>query len=144
MKAAKEPDIGEVTERGIKRILAFIPFFENPESHFGESPQLETAKSGELSITMATLSDTAERFVEACYEENFVQPFDWPVWSAEHQDEMSSEGLICTADITTTIKMLTSHIRADRFSEGHLLSVMKEGTILRILRRLDVISTGAG
>ncbi|MFW5792248.1 MAG: DUF6508 domain-containing protein [Desulfohalobiaceae bacterium] len=28
----------------------------------------------------AFLSETASDFVQACYEENFVQPFDWNEW----------------------------------------------------------------
>jgi len=90
------------------------------------------------------LSDKASDFVTACYEENFVQPFDWTNWSNEHKPELNLEGFIEEADLLTIVKLLTSHIRGDRFCEGHLLSVMGDGTILKILNRLKEIDFEPG
>ncbi len=54
------------------------------------------------------------------------------------------EGFIEEADLLTIVKLLTSLIRGDRFCEGHLLSVMGDGTILRILNRLKQIDFEPG
>ena len=44
-----------------------------------------------------------------------------------------------TADLTTLRKLLTTHVRADRFSEGHLAGVLQSGHIVAVLRRLRKI-----
>lgn len=55
-------------------------------------------------------------FVQACYDDNFVQSF---------------------------VKLVTFHLRADRFTIGHLHSALGEGHIAKILRRLaEIGSTG--
>jgi hypothetical protein len=39
----------------------------------------------------------------------------------------------------TLRKLLTTHVRADRFVEGHLAGVLESGHMLAILRRLKDI-----
>jgi len=52
--------------------------------------------------------------------------FDWIRWRAEVSDPTALGG----ADL------LTFHVCADRFSEGHLMSAFEKGHITAILRRL--------
>ncbi len=58
--------------------------------------------------------------------------FDWVRWRAEVSDPTALGG----ADVLTLRKLLTFHVRADRFSEGHLISAFEKGHITAILRRL--------
>ena len=132
----------KISKAGIDRILAFIPFFERSDSYFGKAPELEDTQDGGFSISDPVYSKTAWSFVEACYEESFVQPFNWIRWGGRHQDDLRSDSYIGKANLLTIIRMLTTHIRADRFvSVGHLLSVMEDGTILKILKRLEEINS---
>ncbi len=41
-----------------------------------------------------------------------------------------------SADLLTCRKLLTTHVRAYRFSEGHLAEVIKSGHIAAVLRRV--------
>lgn len=58
--------------------------------------------------------------------------FDWVRWRAKVSDPTALGG----ADLLTLRKLLTFHVRADRFSEGHLISAFEKGHITTILRRL--------
>lgn len=42
----------------------------------------------------------------------------------------------------TVGKLLTTHCRSDRFSDGHLLSIMEDGQLLEILKRLQQLAQG--
>ncbi len=127
----------KISKEGIRRLLSFLPFFGGRnEADYGVGPKPAVVQNGVISIHSAVLSAKASEFVTACYEEHFVQPFDWGKWSKRHKDGVTSDSLIAEADLTTIIKMLTVHIRADRFCDGYFLSVMRDGTILKILERL--------
>jgi O-acetyl-ADP-ribose deacetylase len=136
----QEVDVSEVPQEGIRRLLSFLPFFKNcDEEDFGVGPKLKREGEGVIRLESSALSPRASEFVAACYNEHFVQSFDWGEWSSGNRKALASDAFINSADLATIIKMLTTHIRAGRFCDGHLLSVMKDGTILKILRRLGDI-----
>lgn len=130
-----------VTEGGIRRILSFLPSLSIRAVKYGEPPRIEEAGKNACSIYPSCLSETASDFIQACYDENFVQPFDWNKWSSRHQTELSDDTFIAQANTSRIIRLLTTHIRADRFCDGHLLSVLEDGTIARILKRLEQINS---
>jgi len=131
----------KITGEGIQRILEFVPFFEDSGSAYGKGPTFEDTEDGSLRFLGTAFSEKALEFISACYAESFVQPFDWSGWHDQHAEEFDSDAFIRNANLATIIKILTAHIRADRFCEGHLLSVMKNGTILRILKRIAEIKS---
>lgn len=89
----------------------------------------------------ASLSDRVMEFVEACYQANLVQSFDWSAWAKKNAD-LAHEGKgIESADLDGIIRLVTAHIRADRFVEGHLLEILKSGLMRRIVERLQEISS---
>jgi hypothetical protein len=76
-------------------------------------------------------------FERACYVNNFVQSFDWGAWAREVRRYMRDPTLVRSARLTTCIKLITAHLRAERFCEGHLQGVLKSGHMIAILRRLS-------
>ena len=130
-----------VTTDGMRRLLSFLPLLSDRDAKHGDGPGIEVTRENTISILPATLSNTASSFVQACYDENFVQPFDWNEWSNRHETELREDAFIAQASISRIIRLLTTHIRADRFCDGHLLSVLEDGTIVRILDRLNAISS---
>jgi hypothetical protein len=135
------PDASLVTADGIRRLISFLPLLSDRNAKHGDGPSIEDAGENAFSILPAVLSETSSSFVEACYDENFVQPFDWTEWSKRHETELSDQTFIAQADIPRIIRLLTTHIRADRFCDGHLLSVLEDGTVVRILERLNEINS---
>ena len=78
-------------------------------------------------------------FVETLYEEGFIIPFDWPDWQSQAEQFYSKPELLNDADIVTLQKLFTTHVRKDRFCEGHLNCVLEDGHITAILRQLKDI-----
>ena len=46
---------------------------------------------------------------------------------------------IDSADVVTLKKLFTTHVRKDRFCEGHLATMFENGHIVALLRRLKEI-----
>ena len=133
----QEVSAAKISKEGIRRLLSLLTFFENRDgTDYGSAATVTRDESGASNLHSATLTERASEFVTACYEEHFVQPFDWGEWSGRDDCDLTSPEFIARADLVGIIKMLTTHIRVDRFCDGHLLSAMENGTILRILERL--------
>lgn len=128
-----------ITPAGMRRVLSFGPMFADTSTSYGEGPAVEAADDNTMTLRPAMPAERASAFVAACDEENFLQPFDWGEWSSHHEADLCSREFIRSADLVAIVKMLTTHIRADRFCDGHLLCVMDDGTIGAILDRLQSI-----
>ncbi len=120
-----------ITAEGIQALLDYIPYFES-EHNFGDYAEVE-----EGCIGCSILAEKASAFMHDCYDHHFVQDFDWPAWVDQNQTLARKGEGIETVDLETIGKLLTAHCRGDRFCDGHLLSVMENGQVLRILKRLE-------
>lgn len=132
-------DRSKVTRRGIARLVAYLPALtpgEHPETQFGLSPGAHQTGPNSFEIDPSTLEEAAAEFIQTCYDEGFVQNFDWVSWHSTQPDEIRPDASFDNASLETIIKLLTLHIRADRFGDGHFLEALRNGTISRILRRL--------
>ena len=69
-----------------------------------------------------------------------MEEFDWMAWGAEARRYVDEPRELETADLDTIQKLITTHVRSDRFSEGHLRSMTVDGHIARILRRLETLT----
>ena len=126
MSEALVPDVGP---QQMDAVLAHLPILERPGCPFGEWD----------SAGYFAYSPEVDAFVAALYAQDLLLVFDWPSWRAEAQRYLSQPEALETADLTTLRKLLTTHVRADRFSEGHLAGVLQSGHITAILRRLKAI-----
>jgi hypothetical protein len=84
-------------------------------------------------------SPEVDGFIRTLNEQNVLVPFDWTSWQGEAQRYRSDPEALAEADLLTLRRLLTTHIRADRFVEGHLASMLESGHITAILRRLREI-----
>lgn len=79
-------------------------------------------------------------FSRALYDNDWItSAFDWTKWRASAEEFVNSPKKIETADAATIQQLLTTHVRADRFCEGHLASMIENGHIAALLRRLKSI-----
>jgi ribonuclease J len=84
-------------------------------------------------------------FIEGLYEAKLVTEFDWMEWTDQAQRYVDDQDLVESADILTIQKLLTTHVRNDRFCDGHLKAMVLDGHIAAILRRLqELAGDGAG
>ncbi len=81
-------------------------------------------------------SKEVQDFISTLYEEGFVSFSNWPEWQSEADKYYSNSEMIKTVDLETIVKLFTTHIRKERFCEGHLDNMFKSGHITAILRRL--------
>jgi hypothetical protein len=78
-------------------------------------------------------------FIHVLYDNDWVTPqFDWTEWKESELYVETSE-LIESADAVTIQKLLTTHVRLNRFAEGHLGSMFENGHVLALLHRLRVL-----
>ena len=131
-----------VTPDGIERALRFLPALLDPEATYGDDLAAKLVGPKEIEIGGGVLDDTEGALVEACYTANLVQSFDWMGWVEDNPTVAASPEFIGSADLRAIIALLTTHIRGDRFSTGHLLQAFRDGVIAEILLRLSQIHSG--
>jgi len=73
------------------------------------------------------------------HRQNIIVPFDWTSWREEAERYQMDAKALETADLLTLRNLLTVHVRAERFAEGHLASVFESGYITAVLHRLKQI-----
>jgi O-acetyl-ADP-ribose deacetylase len=79
------------------------------------------------------------QFIQELYRENLVIDFNWVTWKDEAAEYLENPSQIESADLETLQKLITTHVRADRFNGGHLAQMVENGQILLILKRLATI-----
>ena len=124
-----------ITPKQIDAILAFLDAIERMDFKFGEWPV-----ASETPVTPHfKYGDPLEAFVRALYGEGWIEQFDWEKWQENAAQYVDSPDLLASADAETIRKLLTTHIRKDRFCEGHLAAMFENGHIVALLRRLKEI-----
>lgn len=115
-------------------LLRFLPIFEAPGFVFGK---FEGAPG---QFAYPTLVPEAWAFHDALLEHGWVAPFDWPAWQDEAEAYVEDASKLAAADLSTLQKLLTLHVRKERFCTGHLLDMFERGHITAILKRLETIT----
>lgn len=123
-------DFPKLTTENIDAILCFLPIFEAPGFKFGR------CDSNNSLLSYYTLGEDAGRFYHALYEHNWIIKFPWMNWDEGRRLYHARPTQLDGVDLETLRKLLTAHVRQDRFCEGHLGDVFESGHLLAILRRL--------
>jgi O-acetyl-ADP-ribose deacetylase (regulator of RNase III) len=114
-------------------VLAFLPLFEDQDSKFYDVAT--DFSSSEPYI----YTNEVNKFIKILYSQEFVIPFDWSAWQDEAAKFVEQPKLLESAELTTLQKLLTIHVRKERFCSGHLAAMIDSGHILAILKRLKQI-----
>jgi hypothetical protein len=114
-----------------RQVDAILPFIDRFEAD-GFSPG-----SWDSAALMYNFSDSVTEFHQALYSNGWISPsFDWGEWLDTAREYVESPEKIASADIKAIQKLLTSHVRAERFCEGTLAQMFENGHIVALLRRL--------
>src|SRR5436190_8360569 len=123
----------------IDRLLAFLPGLES-DTPIGDWRGGDRNADGSITVPYFEPSDFLLRFVAACSEGGWVRSdFDWGAWQDEAVKYVEDPDLLAQANLDTIERLLTLHIRRDRFYEGHLVWAVESGHITALLRRLEDI-----
>ncbi|MEI8196052.1 MAG: DUF6508 domain-containing protein [Phycisphaerae bacterium] len=129
------------TPKQIDAILKHLPVLQNPSLsvskwHTGKD------KDGTISMPMEVHSPEVGSLVADLYKYEFVADFDWPSWQRSAEKYVEDSGRLQRATLGTLVKLLTTHVRKDRFCEGHFSEMVECGHIRAILERLAVLRAG--
>ncbi len=118
---------------GLNRVLSYLPVFERQPSELYQ-----------VYVEVATLdpyvyATEVDQFIQTLYQERFVIQFDWTAWQKESEEFIDYPERLQIAQMETIQKLLTTHVRAERFCSGHLAHTIQTGHILAILNRLAEI-----
>ncbi len=124
---------GEMTVQSLDRVLAFLPLFENQDSNLYDV-------ATDLSVSDPYIyTNKVDEFIKILYSEEFVTSFNWSAWQDEAAKIVEQPKLLESAELSTLQKLLTTHVRKERFCSGHLAAMIDNGHILAILKRLKQI-----
>ena len=131
-KLQKSEGLPTITNRQIDAILPFLERFEARDF----SPGAWDSSTGVLPNFNG--HEAVSEFVQTLYDHGWVTPaFDWTELSEEAMEFANSPDKVRQADLPTILKLLTAHVRADRFSDGHFAQMLENGHISAILNRLQ-------
>lgn len=127
-----------ITTKQIDAIVPFLEPFERKDFEFATwNPPRNEDGTAVISLdNMWRLSEQAQEFTAALYENGWIADFDWPSWQDEAVKYVGSAEKMASADLETIRRLLTTHVRKDRFCDGHLAAMFENGHITALLRRL--------
>jgi len=121
-----------------EQIDALLPFLDKFDAVGFSAGTWLTLAPGHSSWFI--FDEVVMEFIQVLYDNDWVtQQFDWGEWQESSQQYIESPEKVESADTETIQKLLTTHVRANRFCEGYLASMFENGHILDILRRLREI-----
>jgi hypothetical protein len=105
-------------------------------------PDVEKLDALYVACAEANEGDEAlRRLVQRCYDDGWILAnFNWPDWQHEALALSTHPDRLAAADAHTLAKLLTTHIRKDRFLEGHLASMVECRLFDAIGRRAHVLA----
>jgi hypothetical protein len=123
----------------IKAIVAWEPLLRRPPDELFRWEPSRTDEDGVMSLPYVEYSPAFLDFLRALSGHGFIVPFDWSAWADEGMAIQEDPSRIAVADLATVVRLFTMHVRADRFTEGHLAAVIERGWCLDLLARLRVL-----
>ena len=128
--------INAYTTEKWKPLLELIPEIEDASS-FGRVAGGQEIEEGVMQFHYMISSPVVDLFRQLVYELPVMVVFDWGRWKEGNRMLNDESFDFDTVDIPTKCKLITSIVRADRFSEGYLVSAFESGVILRILKSIE-------
>ncbi len=117
----------------IQGLIDFLPLLQNKEAGF-----MRIGIWGDMSSRVSAA--TARSLYQYLYNSGFVlDDFDWMAWSDEALSYEEQREKLQQADAETIQKIITTHMRADRFNEGHYDSIIENGFLADVVQRLKDI-----
>jgi hypothetical protein len=126
-----------INKTELESLLSLIPELQSHEGPFGEHDF--SAEGNTFHIGPYIFSPLLEKIWLGILESGLKHPFNWGAWQDEAERICYEPGLLEKADLETIRKLLTLHLRKERFCEGHLAAVCEDGLMLRTLLRLKAL-----
>jgi hypothetical protein len=126
-----------ISREGIDTLISLIPEIESHDGSYGEHDLRDG--EGTLHIGPFIFSPLLDRISRAITDSGLTVKFDWPGWQGEAERICGDPETLKGADLETVRKLLSLHLRKERFCEGHLAAVCESGLMLSTLERLRAL-----
>ena len=125
----------------LSAIARFASVFTEPGFRFTTRYEQAAEGPGKAAVPRFHLTEDAYRFIEAACGSGWVELPDWRTWSfsEEAQDLDRNPARIAQASEDQLGKLLTVHIRNDRFHEGALNTAFESGVLTAIVQRAEAL-----
>ena len=123
------------TQVEIETLVGFLPHLNDPEC---AQTERQTESGGDVfSLGILTYSEDAYRLLEFLSGSRFVQrQFAWPDWQEKAERYVVEPERLRTASMDDLQRLLTTHVRKERFCEGHFAAMLECGHIAAIVERV--------
>jgi hypothetical protein len=128
-----------ITAEQIDAILPYLLVFESADFSPGK-----VSKTPPNVMPWLEHSSEVTAFIQTLYDTDWMADFDWGPWQGSARKYFDDPKKIERAKVGTIQKLLITHVREDRFCEGHLAEMIECGHIVALLRRLKVIREKMG
>ncbi len=128
-----------------KRLRGVVQVMPLEGKRIGEQLQWYTELPRRIDGLLATVGEgevDLPRFVEAAYAHGWVTQFDWSAWQSEAERFVEDPELVRAAEVSEIERLITVHVRKERFCDGHLGAMVGCGHLGAVSGRLAVIRAG--
>ena len=124
------------TRDQIDAILKHLPALRTERVTASEWHGGTVDDEGVLTLPYEVHAREVDELIDALYECGFIQPFDWPAWQPTAEQYLQEPQRLAGADLPALVRLLTTHVKADRFCEGHFTAMIACGHITAILEKM--------
>lgn len=133
--AKQEPTIADLV--AVAGLLADIERIEAKPVDWGGG---ERGPDGTVHMPFAMYAPEIDHLLRKIDEHHLLLAFDWSSWRNEAERFFVPE-VVREASLDDVRRLLTLHVRQERFVEGHLAEMIARGHISALLRRLQTLVT---
>ena len=120
--------------------LSWLPVLTAEGFVPGEFVGGEEIRPGLHSFPNVVLAPEVEAFLACLYDTGIVADMDWPTWLEEVGRPLYDDpNQLVTATLEQCRMLLIAHVRADRFVDGHVLSILRDGHLVAVLERVRAL-----
>ena len=121
----------------LRKLAPFLPALESGTFDFGHWEGGETRPDGTVTAPNYVFSQQALDLIAAMP----VHAFDWTKWmtSPEARALIADHANIASATPEQLVKLATSLVRSDRFTEGSLAGAHESGLLTAVVRRASLL-----
>jgi hypothetical protein len=129
----------------LQALAVFADELEAPDFDAGrwhDSERRQTPDGDIWSMPWFEPSPRADAFLAAVRANGWIEPFDWMAWAETEEGRSLRADRAALAKATThqLQRLLTTVVRADRFSEGTLEWAFQSGLMAAIARRAGILA----
>ncbi len=124
-------------------LASWVDRLAAPDFTIGARAPQHTTGDGVIQMPWFDYSDEVLVFLRDITGAGWIQPIDWTAWASSPAGRRMQTD-VDAIDVATPedlVRLLTTIVRGDRFSEGTIASAFERGILQRIARRATVLRT---